>query len=441
MNKLKAIIASALVSLVPNAAIAQNGSNSTYSRFGVGTMAEQSQTFNRGMGGVAYGLRNGSRVNMLNPASYSAMDSLSFIMDVGMTMQYGHFSSGSTSTNVKNTTLSNVNAGFRVGKNIGMSIGFVPFSTIGYTFSNEGKIGNSYTSAQSISAKTTYTGSGGLHQIYIGAGWNPFADLSIGANVSYMWGDYSHSLSQKFYEGTTQSSNYSSMNQYYSAEITSYKVDFGIQYPIRITKEDMLTLGATYSLGHNLGGESTMLRYTSGGDSTEVCTKKPFDIPHTFGGGVSWKHKDNLLLAADMTYEKWADCKIPVTGTKADGTITYDKQTGMYTNRTRYAIGAEFSPTPTANRYMSTAKYRAGFSYSTPYVKVNGHDGPREMRASIGLGLPLQTRKLSGRSVINISVEWMMRKPSVAGMIKENYILLNLGVSFNERWFMKWKFE
>ena len=60
-----------------------NGSNSSYSRFGLGLLNEQSQGFNRAMAGVAQGYQSGKQVNMLNPASYSAIDSLSFIFDVG----------------------------------------------------------------------------------------------------------------------------------------------------------------------------------------------------------------------------------------------------------------------------------------------------------------------------------------------------------------------
>ena len=82
MNKLSktlAIVCMAVIPAIP--APAQNGSNSSYSRFGLGTLCDPSQTANRAMGGVGYGLRNGQRVNMLNPASYSAIDSLSFIFD------------------------------------------------------------------------------------------------------------------------------------------------------------------------------------------------------------------------------------------------------------------------------------------------------------------------------------------------------------------------
>ena len=55
---------------------AQSGTNSPYSQYGLGILADQSQGFNRGMNGLAIGLRQSNQVNMLNPASYSSVDSL-----------------------------------------------------------------------------------------------------------------------------------------------------------------------------------------------------------------------------------------------------------------------------------------------------------------------------------------------------------------------------
>ena len=54
---------------------------SPYSQYGLGILAEQSQGFSRGMGGLGIGLRGGKLVNTLNPASYSAVDSLTMLID------------------------------------------------------------------------------------------------------------------------------------------------------------------------------------------------------------------------------------------------------------------------------------------------------------------------------------------------------------------------
>ena len=48
------------------------------------------------MGGIAYGLRDGSHINPLNPASYTAIDSLTFLFDGGFSMQNTNFSSEGT---------------------------------------------------------------------------------------------------------------------------------------------------------------------------------------------------------------------------------------------------------------------------------------------------------------------------------------------------------
>ncbi|MBQ0048662.1 MAG: hypothetical protein KBT12_00255 [Bacteroidales bacterium] len=430
--------------LLPLTLSAQNGSNSSYSRFGLGTLSEQSQTFNRGMGGVAYGLRQGARVNMLNPASYSCLDSLSFIFDVGMTLQYGRLTQNQDRKNTYNATLSNINAGFRLARNVGMSIGFVPFTNIGYTFARENSVGYSSVSAQNISSSATYMGQGGLHQLYLGVGWKPFADFSVGVNASYVWGDYNHSVTQVFSEYNSTNANYNSQCKLYTSDIKTYKLDFGVQYPIALPNHDRLVLGATYGVGHKINNnESYYYRFNTLGDTTTAVAKNGFSLPHTFGVGVAYQHLSKITVAADYTYEKWADCTMPLVYITDDNKIVYEAQSGAYHNRSRFAVGAEFVPDLLSRDYFSTVRYRIGFNYSTPYTKVSGpngiQDGPAEMRLSVGLGLPLTTRRMSGRSVVNVSAEWMRRKPSAPGLITENYLMLNLGISFNEKWFAKWK--
>ena len=60
-------------------ASAQSGTNSPYSQYGLGVLSDQSQGFNRGMSGLGYGLRTSNQVNVMNPASYSSIDSLTMI--------------------------------------------------------------------------------------------------------------------------------------------------------------------------------------------------------------------------------------------------------------------------------------------------------------------------------------------------------------------------
>ena len=137
-----------------------NGSNSPYSRFGLGSLKDQSQGFNKAMSGVALGFRDGNRINMQNPASYSAIDSLSFIFVVGLTLQNVNFKSGGNSINAHNTTLDYINAGFRLCPGLGFSFGFIPFSSIGYDFSESKYLGDHFNSGSTMTYTNSYTGDG-----------------------------------------------------------------------------------------------------------------------------------------------------------------------------------------------------------------------------------------------------------------------------------------
>ena len=416
-----------------------NGSNSSYSRFGLGTSNNQSQGFNRAMAGVAQGMRNGEKINYLNPASYAAIDSLTFLFDVGMGIQQGHIKSSGNSLNAFNASLEYVNAAFRMKKGLGMSIGFLPYTTIGYNFTNSKAVGSTYTTAKTIRTETNYYGNGGLHQMYMGVGWNPVADLSIGANIGYLWGAYDHSLVQQFYEGTSTSSNsnYNSQNELWTSDIKTYKIDFGVQYPIKINKKNMLTLGVSTSIGHNIASEVTLMRFTSQGDTLTSKAKNAFELPYTISGGASWQHKENLIIAADYTLERWDGCKVPVSQTTPT-TSTINVATDQYLNRHRIALGAEYFINPLGRKYRELIRYRLGVSYATPNIKVNGQNGPAEYGITAGVALPLTTRS---KSLINVTAEWMRRSPSTKGQITENYLMLHMGITFNEAWFLKWKFQ
>jgi hypothetical protein len=110
---------------------AQSGTNSPYSQYGLGVLSDQSQGFNRGMNGLAYGLRDGNQVNYLNPASYSAVDSLTMVFDVGLSLQLTNFSEQGTKVNARNANFEYAVAGFRLARHLGFSFGVIPFSNIG----------------------------------------------------------------------------------------------------------------------------------------------------------------------------------------------------------------------------------------------------------------------------------------------------------------------
>ena len=61
----------------------QNNTNSPYTRFGYGGLADRAMGSGKAMGGIGIGLRSKKQINPMNPASYSCMDSMTFIFDFG----------------------------------------------------------------------------------------------------------------------------------------------------------------------------------------------------------------------------------------------------------------------------------------------------------------------------------------------------------------------
>ena len=72
-----------------------NSERSPYSRYGYGRLGERQTAGARAMGGLGAGLRDPNITNPANPASYTAVDSLTFIMDLAVSLRGSYLSEGS----------------------------------------------------------------------------------------------------------------------------------------------------------------------------------------------------------------------------------------------------------------------------------------------------------------------------------------------------------
>lgn len=432
MKKIAIVVFLATLS---SSVLAQSGTNSPYSQFGLGTLSEQTSGFNRGMNGLGLGFRERNQINYLNPSSYSNLDSLSFIFDAGVSLQITNFSENGIKRNANNSNFEYIVAGFRAAKNIGVSFGFIPFTNIGYNYSNTSTIGSS---SSSITTTTnTFTGEGGIRQAYVGAGWQPIKGLSIGANFSYLWGDYEKAVVNSYSETSVKT-----RSQHYTADIRSYKLDFGIQYSTILSAKDRITLGATYSPGHNIGGNPELLiisnnSQTNVADTTTYNKGINFSIPTTWGVGFTWERNNKLKLGVDYTQQRWSSVKYPQYIVN-NNIGSYEMQENQFNDRHKFTIGADYCPQEYGRGFFKRIHYRAGVSYTTPYLKINGNDGPKEISASLGFGIPI-INSYNNRSMLNVSAQWV--NTNATGLIKENTFRINIGLTFNERWFMKWKVE
>ena len=433
MTRFRQTLLVLLLTILSGATVAQNNTNSPYTRYGYGQLADQGSGNSKAMGGIAYGLRDKYQTNFANPASYTAVDSLTFMFDGGISMQNTNFSDGTVKKNAKNSSFDYITMQFRLSKWGAMSIGLLPYSNVGYTMASY----QENTEAPENSANTTYAGEGGLHQLYLGAGFKIFKNLSVGANISYLWGDITHTRSQSFPSNSTVMP----LNTATGMEITSYKLDFGAQYTQALNKKSSLTIGAVYSPKHKLNNDYTSIVIMGASSSSYGTEYKDvldatFELPNTFGVGFTYNYDKRLTVGADYSLQQWSKTNFGVV--TSDENVRQDfNETFTYCDRTKISVGAEYIPNLIGRSYFAHIKYRLGAYYTTPYYKIDGKKASREYGVTAGFGLPVPR----SRSILSISGQFVRVKGLETNMVNENIFRVSIGLTFNERWFFKRRVE
>lgn len=415
-----------LLMMVTGTAIAQNNTNSPYTRYGYGDLSDQSFGNSKAMGGIAFGLRDGAQINPTNPASYTAIDSLTFLFEGGVSLQNMNISGGGLKLNAKNASFDYLAMQFRLAPWMAMSVGLLPYSNVGYTVSD------SQTTDNGLAYSRSFTGDGGLHQMYVGAGVKVLKNLSVGVNASYFWGDLTRTRSVIFPQ--MSSSTYYSYNRQMAVSISDYKLDFGVQYTQELNKKHSFTVGAIYSPKHKLNNDYNSTIQV--GSSTTEKMDATLELPNTFGVGFTYNYDKRLTLGMDYSLQQWSKTEFGIATN--DINVRQDfEETYAYCDRTKISVGAEYIPNLIGRSYFAHIKYRLGAYYTTPYYKIDGKKASREYGVTAGFGLPVPR----SRSILSISGQFVRVKGLETNMVNENIFRVSIGLTFNERWFFKRRVE
>ncbi|WP_155809454.1 hypothetical protein [Porphyromonas macacae] len=105
-----------------------NSTESPYTRYGLGRLGNRTLTATRSMGGIGNGVRNGTITNPKNPASYTAVDSLTFIFDFGASISTAWYKEEGASNNRILGNFEHATILFPVTDFMAMSAGILPFA-------------------------------------------------------------------------------------------------------------------------------------------------------------------------------------------------------------------------------------------------------------------------------------------------------------------------
>ncbi len=410
-ENITAVLVFSLLCLPLVTAKAQTGVNSPYSRYGMGLLSDQSTGITKAMGGIGAGFRYPNTLNIKNPASYSTVDTLTFIADLGFGLQNGNFNENGVRVNARNAYIDHMAMQFRLFPKVGMTVGFMPFANVGYDYSKTEPVRRDEDGE--ITTTVSNDGTGGVRQFMAGLGWRPAKWLSVGANFSYLSGDINHYISNTYSSSAVQA-----REKRYSTELSAFRYDLGVQGTIPMGSRS-LVIGATFAPAQKLKSETFMTDAHSVCDTTIIADA--FSMPDLMSAGFTYQWEKGII-GADVSYQTWSKATF------------FGEKTGS--DRISASVGYMRKPDELNRNLLKRTSYQLGAHFSQSYIKVGDKNGPMEFGVSAGFSLPINS-SYNSMSYLHVSGEFVRVQPMTKGMITENYIRINLGVTFMERWFMK----
>lgn len=397
---------------------------SPYSVFGVGQMHQPGTAWNRSMGGVGIAARSNRYVNILNPASITARDSLSFMADFGLSGRISLFTEGDKKALNTTFSIDDFVISFPLWKHTAMMLGVTPVSDVGYNIS--------YTEMDVDTGYRTFTssGNGGIYQIFgafAGTLWNR---LSLGAEINYRFGNINKKASTSYDESSMRD-----MASGDSLQVNNFTARLGVQYEHPLTHSASLTVGATYKFSTKLNGYS--IHYEERGSydrrrTSAALGEKNMKMGDELGIGISYRNTDRFLVELDYTRTDWSRSRLDeVKGFSNVGDVTFSQSVGQAVR-----AGVAFTPNRNDIRYfMKRCTYRVGAYFDQSYYTV---DGAHVNAVGITLGMTVPVFR--GYNGITVGLDFG-RRGLATSQVKETYFGFNLGFNVFDIWFQKRPYE
>jgi hypothetical protein len=222
------------------------------------------------MGNASIALPDFSGVNLSNPASFALFSETTFQGSVFA--KSSQLLSSSAETNYLGGQVGEIAFGFkRAGSKWGFAMGITPESIVGYQFSNTSAINDS------LSAKYSYTGEGGVNKVQLGLArtFILYSDstharthsLSIGSNLNFRFGSILQVDRIVFDNTSVYNSKFTNRKTFSDANFT-----FGAHYsfPIhqrksagKVTRSTWFHLGGTYELENSVNPKIQDIRQST----------------------------------------------------------------------------------------------------------------------------------------------------------------------------------
>ena len=304
------------------------------------------------------------------------------------------------------------------------STGLMPYTNVNYKLNYTDNIAGS-----SNLVEVVETGTGGINQVFWSNGVALNDDFSLGLTVNYLFGSINNRYSNRLIE-TQQSVLFvpTVYERYYYKDF-NFSAGFSFHKDSLFKKNYRINVGLVYDFSSKINTSyyERIERNNAarGIDSLALANLSgTTTLPQSLGAGISISKADNLTIGADVQYLDYTQFR-DFKGINPGGQ-------GVW----KFAVGGEFTPASTSpGSYLKRMTYRTGVSLDQyPYL-VNGNT-LKDFGINFGLSLPV-----SRISSLDIGVKIGKRGDLGLNKIEENYFKLYFGVTFNDQWFIKRRFD
>jgi len=411
--------------LIFSNSFSQKNYSSIYSRYGIGELAPQGYSNNFAMGFTGIAFRDKSLLNDKNVASYTAFDTMTVIFNFGVNGKYSNVQTSNVSEDHYYANISNISIGFPITRWYFAGIGMRPYSSTNYSITN---ITNLNDDNGNIITETTqnYTGIGNINQFYLSQAFKISKSFSVGAHVSYLYGNIKNTTSLMF------PADYGANNMFEenTTYVNDFYFDFAAQYYAKISDNYKITLGLTYDMQKNIASRtSTTVQSYKGSSSSYNDTLETgntgsnnITLPMAIGGGIGIQYKTKYNFMIDYTYTNWKSAKF-----FEDIDVN---------NSSNINMGLEINPSHNSLKYINRIKYRIGGFYKKSYIIVNKNQ-IQNFGITFGFGLPIR------KSGTSFNFAFVLGKTGTPNnsLVTERYVGFNLSLSFMDKWFFQKKFD
>ncbi len=421
---IKKILTFSLILWATSQAFAQDGTASPYSFYGIGEVKFKGTNEFRTMGNLSI-LRDSIHLNIVNPASYSALKLTTF--SVGASSTFSKLKNATNGEKAQRSALDYLAVAFPVN-NFGFSFGLMPYTNVGYKLQNN----STFTlNGETKNQVNQYVGKGEINRAYAGMAYNMHKNISIGMNFIYNFGEItSQTVVAK--EGVQDFSREKNISQ-----INGYGFDFGVQMQTVIKNKIIWTNSLSFQPEIKLTSKNSrniaVINYGSGGaelvyDSRDVfIDNTKMNIPTKINIGTGFGKAAKWFVGLEYSYQE---------NSKLKNRFDVSANTN-YENSSIFALGGYYIPKYNSfTNYWNRVTYRAGFKHGNTGIILN-NQSIKDYGIDFGMGLPV------GGSISNINIGFELRKrgTTAANLIQENYFNVYIGLSFNDKWFNKRKYN